>query len=232
VIKPPIFEGADEDRIRPILSLILPRTIEKGQMLAGPGIGPVRVHLLLEGELQSFELNADGRRLIVEIIEPGGLDGLLLAAGFRGHFTQALQRSEVISIPGPTLKELIGVEPRIAVNLIRLILARLEKREDQIDSLAYRTASRRLARQLIALGQYVGRAEARRIVLRPRLTHQLLADMLGVRRATVTVHLNILIAVGAVSERGDRFVLDLRLLQQIVDGKEVKQRGRRRDQDP
>jgi CRP-like cAMP-binding protein len=72
--------------------------------------------------------------------------------------------------------------------------------------------------QLLALGETLGRREGKWIVLKPRLTHQMLADMLGIRRETVTVHLRQLTKPGAVQAKGGRIALDSIALRKLIRG--------------
>src|ERR1700682_6305083 len=217
LLKHPLFHEASDEGIAPILDGVQPRLIPRGQLLNTPGTSQGRLHLLLEGRLKSYQITLDGRELLLELVEAGGFDGMLSVAGQRGHFTEALQDSSVASIPLPLLERLLTVEPRIAHNLLWLITARLENREEHLESMALRDPTQRLARQLLALGAPLGRPEGGRVVLGQRLTHQTLADMLGVRRETVTLHLHELVEMGAVELRDGHFVLNSRLLQRLLD---------------
>jgi CRP-like cAMP-binding protein len=214
----PVFEGLDLDRLQPSLESWRQTVVEEGDLLSGPGLRHERLHLLLEGELAAFELTADGKRVLMEIVEPGGLDGLLLMAGLEGHFTEAKKPSLVVALTRQELEKVVELEPRFARNLLRLVLRRLEKREQQIHSLAHREPSRRLARQLLALGEYVGSRQGDVVVLRPRLSHQMLADMLALRRETVTLSLGALSALGAVQVRRSAIAFNVKRLEAIVEG--------------
>jgi len=218
VIDHPVFDGVDPDRVERLLQGRSPSVTPKGQLLSGPATRPVHLHLLLEGELASFELTAGGKQLLMEIIEPGGIAGLLWVAGLHGPFTEARRRSVVLSLSRSDLDGLLDEEPVIARNLLQLILHRLERREEQLHSLAHREPTRRLARQLLALGDYLGEREEDHVVLRARLTHQALADMLGLRRETVTLHLHVLERAGAVRLGHGGLILNASALQAIVAG--------------
>ncbi len=63
------------------------------------------------------------------------------------------------ALPWAVLERLVETEPCIASNLIRLVAIRLENREEHLESMALRDPSQRLARQLLALGETLGRRE-------------------------------------------------------------------------
>lgn len=216
LLQHPLFRGAHPERILPILEGIKPRRVPKGNLLNTPGASPGRLHLLLEGRLRSYQLAPDGRQLLLELIEAGGFDGLLSVAGQRGHFSESLQESLVVAIPWPVLERLLEAEPCIATNLIRLVATRLENREEHLELMVLRDPSQRLARQLLALGETMGRPEGAWVGLKRRLTHQMLADMLGIRRETVTLHLRRLIEVGAIEVKGGRIRLNRLPLQRLL----------------
>ena len=216
LLRHPLFRDAGEERLAPLLDAVQPRRILKGKLLGSPGDHQRRLHLLLDGRLKAYQITADGRELLLELIQSGGFDGMLSVAGQRGHFTEALQDSLVASMDWPVVERLLAAEPRIAHNLLWLITARLENREEHLEWIALRDPTQRLARQLLALGEALGRSEGDRIVLTQRFTHQTLADMLSNRRETVTLHLHDLLAMGAVELRDGYFVLNPRRLQQLV----------------
>lgn len=200
-----------------ILDGIPIKPVHKGTLLNTPGVTPGLLHLVLQGRLRAYQVSGDGRELLLELIPEGGFDGLLSVAGRRGHFTEADEDSVVASLALPTLERLIALEPRVAGNLLQLIIDRLEGREVHLEAVALHDPTQRLARQLLALGKTMGRAHEKRILLRPRITHQMLADMLGVRRETVTLHLGRLTEQGAVIVERGHFSLDPGLLQRLVD---------------
>lgn len=212
----PLFEGVDPHRVAGRLKGRAPVVLAKGRLLSGPAQRPFHLHLLLEGELASFELTADGKQLLMEIIEPGGIDGLLWVVGLHGPFTEARRRSVVLRLGRSELDELLREEPLIARNLLYLILHRLERRDEQLHTLAHREPTQRLARQLLALGEHLGEKRGNQVVLRSRLTHQALGDMLGLRRETVTLHYHVLERAGAVHLGPQGLILQVAALKAIV----------------
>jgi CRP/FNR family transcriptional regulator len=213
----PLLRDVSTARLEPILAGIPIKKVPRGKLLNTPGVSPGLLHLLLRGRLRAYQVTADGRELLLELIQEGGFDGLLSVAGRRGHFTEADEDSLVASLALPSLERLISVEPRVATNLLQLIIERLEGREVHLEAIALHDPSQRLARQLLALGKTMGRAQGGKVLLKPRITHQMLADMLGIRRETVTLHLGRLSELRAVNVVRGHLELDVEVLSKLVD---------------
>lgn len=222
ILRHPAFQGVDPAALSTLLAPIRPHDVAAGTLVARPD--QQSCNLILDGCLHTYVLTADGDRLVFEIIQAGGIDGLVnvVTGPEEGHFAEAVRPSVVVTLPRPVIEELIDVEPRIAVNLLRLALQRLERREDQLEAATRHQATKRVARMLLALARYLGPSGPRGkpvTELRPRTPHQVLADMLGLRRETVTVQLGVLRRMGAVRLERGRLVLDRRLLQGVVGRK-------------
>lgn len=217
LLRHPLLQDVRTERLERILDGIAIKDVPRGKLLNTPGVTPGLLYLVIRGRLRAFQVSPDGRELLLELIPEGGFDGLLSIAGRRGHFTQADSDSTVASLARPTLDRLIALEPQVATNLLGLIVERLEGREEHLEAMALHDPNQRLARQLLALGETLGRRQGGKVMLKPRITHQMLADMLGVRRETVTLHLGRLAELGAISVERGRFELDVNALQSIID---------------
>lgn len=218
LVSHPLLLGVDPSRLDGALDRITVADVPKGTMVGGPGFNQ-RLHLVLKGCLRAYKVTADGRELLLELLPRGNFDGVLSMSGRRGHFTQAHTDATVASLDLGTLERIIELEPKVATNLLQMIVERLERRERQLETMILNDPGRQLARQLLALGDTVGHPDGGSIALDPRITHQMLADMLGVRRETVTLHMRQLTALGAVEVRRGRFKLNPGELRKIMQGR-------------
>jgi CRP/FNR family transcriptional regulator len=154
---------------------------------------------------------------VLDIIQPGGFDGLLALLGQRGHFTEAAEPSVVASLDWSLFERFLEADPSIVRNLVQLVGERLERREEHLQSMVIRDPTRRLARQLSALAVAIGQLEVDGRFTIPRsVTHQVLADMLGIRRETVTLHLHRLAETGALDIQGRQLTVSRSKLEAIA----------------
>lgn len=212
-----IFRSLSRERLRPHVQSLSLREHAAGEIVAEPTLRRSALYLLLSGRLRVFEVTCAGRRIILDYIGPGGIDGLLAVAGLRGHFAETEAPSEVVTIPRSVLEDMLEAEPRLAVNLLWTMSRRLRHREDHVTRLALRDPDQRIAAQLLALSD--GGDGRQRVASSPRLSHEALADLLGLRRETVTLHLARLRRMGALRVEDRRFRLNVPLLEAVRDGR-------------
>lgn len=217
LLEHPLFEGTRPELLRRFLSEIQERTAVRGTLVHAPGRAPSPLHLVLTGGLLAYQLTSEGRKLVLDVIEAGNIDGLLPMFGQPGHFSEAATNSRIAAIPWPVLEPLIEADPGILKTLMTIALRRLQRREDQLETMATVNRTQRLARQLSNLARAVGDGRGGKIViLRRRPTHQLLAEMVGVRRETVTLHLRRLVQLGAVQIGRHELSINRARLEQLI----------------
>lgn len=220
ILAHPLFEGASPEPLMPLLRGVSAREVRAGQMVARPEAQSCL--LVFEGALLSYVLLPDGRRVLFEVVRSGGIEGILnVEVGVEGHFSEAAERSVVARLDRRVLEALMEAEPLVARNLMRLTLDRLQRREAQLEAVIHHEATRRVAAMLLTLSRYTGRpapgGRSDLVELSPRPTHQLIADMVGLRRETVTIEMGRLRRLGAVRVRGSALILDCRLLTDAVE---------------
>ena len=213
----PLFEEVDPGRVAHLLRRLQPLTVARGTILVGGAFRRRATYLVLSGVLHPFVLSGDGRRLILEVVGAGGYDGLLVASGREGHLCEAATDAVVVPVTMELLHELITAEPIIGLNLLDLTLTRLERREAHMLGMAHGEALRRIAHQLLALGSYAGVRVGEWVELSPRPTHQILSEMVGVRRETMTLQLNTLRRLRAVKVDAKAMRLNIPLLKRLTD---------------
>ena len=211
----PLLRGLSRGRLESLIGPVRPRLVRAGRVLHRPGVRGTEIHLVITGVVRAFELNIDGREALVELIGAGGLDGVVGAPGRRDRVLQALEDSVVLSLIEEQVEGLMS-DAGVAAALTRLLLRRIKFREDQLRLTAVREPPRRLAMLLLMLADRFGRELEGDVLIDTRLTHQMLADLVGFRRETVTHALHLLSRRSAIRMRSGRLLANRRALRQLV----------------
>ena len=212
----PLFAGADRAGVAAALAGVVPARVEKGEILGRPGDRRPALLLVLEGFLYSYELTDDGGRVLFEVVGPGGYEGVLAVLHGIGHFTEAGSTACVATIGRAGVDRLLACAP-VARNLAVSLAERLARREHQLAAAALKDPDLQIAKQLLALADALGDSDGDAARLRVHVTHQQIADMLGIRRETVTIHLHQLARAGAVVLEPNGLRVSRRRLRAVLD---------------
>jgi CRP-like cAMP-binding protein len=139
------------------------------------------------------------------VVAEAGAGSVLLAPGERER-VQALTDSWVTVLPRAPLEELLAI-PRVATMLFRALRTAVRLRQDATSYLANLHHVDRVRLKLLQLAEQFGRVSPEGIRLEVPLTHDLLADMVGSARETVTRCLDELQRGGFVVRDGHSYRL-------------------------
>lgn len=188
-------------------------TAPAGQLIFVPGKTGEMLFLLKRGRVQLYRLSADGRKFIVAVLGPETFFGemSLLGEEMTSTFAEALEDSTVCVMTRDDVEALILRKPQVALRLLEVLGRRLMDAEDRLQEVAFKKVPARVAALLLKLAE---RGDEREV----HLSHQEIADMLGIYRETVTNALDRLKETGAVEIGRRRIALrDLDLLRQLAE---------------
>jgi CRP-like cAMP-binding protein len=185
----PLFRGlapADFDRIA---ALAAQRSFRAGELVFSQGEAGDALYAVVAGQVRISTGAADGREIFLNLMEPGDTFGeiALLDGGTRTATATATVASELVSIRRDALFELLGREPKVAVELLRLCGARLRWTSGLLEDAALLDAPARIAKRLLSLGRMHGEQDGGGFTL--RISQEDLASFLGVTRQAVNQQL-------------------------------------------
>jgi CRP/FNR family transcriptional regulator len=156
--------------------------------LFAPGDPDSQLYFLLEGTVRLYKIYGGYKEATVALLKNGGVFGELgLDEGSRQSvFAEALTGIRVAVVRKSTLTEMIKRRPEFALKLFSSFSERLRQSDEVIESLLDREVSARLATLLSHLGDRFGEANGSGTVLKVRLTHQDLANMIVSTREAVS----------------------------------------------
>lgn len=188
-----------------------PRGFEfpRGALLAETGEPYSAAYLVTEGLVAIVARTPGGASAEAGLVGPGGLVGHQAALGASSASTDAVALTPVrgLVVEAETLGALARERPQLHRAVVDYALARAAETERLCACAASHSIERRLARWLLSATALMGD--------RPiDVTHQLLADLFAVRRASVTTSLHLLEGDRAIRcRRGSVEVRDLGRLE-------------------
>jgi CRP-like cAMP-binding protein len=156
------------------------RVFRKGDTVYPTRSSEPTLFLVKSGSVNVFRISATGTRFDVKKLGPGMVFGEMpmLGQSMLGAHAEAEEKTEVLCLTGADFESLASASPALAINVLRATGPRLVDAERRHEQAAFQPVTSRIASLLLKNAtkdnQVVG------------LTHQDLADTLGVYRETVT----------------------------------------------
>lgn len=156
------------------------RKFKQGATIYPTGRAENLIFLIKSGSVNITRPSKTGRRFAITKLEPGKMFGEmpLIGQSLLGAHAEAAEQTEVVVINASSVEKIVSESHLTALNIMRRIGPRLVESEKQRERAAFQPVTARIAsllmRRVNKNNQVVG------------LTHQEMADELGVYRETVT----------------------------------------------
>ncbi len=159
------------------------------------------VYYVQAGGVQLSVLSATGKEAVVAMLGPGDFfgEGCLAAQSHRIGTAKAIMLTTVLQIPKAEMIRTLHEQPELADRFLTHMLARnIRIEEDLVDQL-FNSSEKRLARTLLLLARYGTESTTREL---PKLSQEMLADMVGTTRSRVNFFMNKFRRLGFIEYNG------------------------------
>ena len=218
-----LFEGGKaREQLHALNKIAHHRQYKKNQTIFFPGDRTRSVYLLKKGHVKLCRISPNGRSIIVAILEPGEIFGEIDSISNSPTTTIAeglgtLDAVTVCEIQHDDFERYLRQFPEIAIRVIKLVGAKTKQLESRIEDLAFLSVPSRLAKQILDLSVKYGEVSSLGIRINLRLTHQILGDLVGANRETITGIIGEWRRAGIIARKGGyTYLLDRRRLTQIL----------------
>ena len=194
---------------------VVERSFRARDLIFAPGDPDGQLYFLLEGAVRLYKIYGGHKEATVALLKDRGVFGELgLEEGSRQRcFAEALAGSRVAVVRKSVLFETLKRHPALATKLLYSYSERLGQSDEALESLLNREVSARLATLLLNLGERLGEADGSGTVLKVRLTHQDLANMIVSTREAVSKVMGEFRRTGLIEVRDRRIYLTPRLAE-------------------
>jgi len=172
------------------------------------------------GSVKLTQVTPEGHQVVLRLIGAGDPFGGVAAFGGGAYPVSAEAVTDVTALewPGQVMASLMETYPKLAINAVRFVAARLHELQVQYRQLATEKVERRVARALLRLGEQAGRRTEAGILIDLPLSREDIAQMTGTTLYTVSRIISRFEADGLVEAGRQHIVIrDPQALTSIAD---------------
>ena len=160
------------------------------------------VMYIQKGSVRLSVLSHSGKEAIVAMLGPGDFlgEGALAGQRVRMGTATAAAASTILVIPREQVIRLLHEEPAFADRFLEYMLSRNIRIEEALVDQLFNSSEKRLARTLLLLARY-GKEDKPQGVL-PKLSQEVLAEMIGTTRSRVNFFMNKFKKLGFIEYNG------------------------------
>jgi CRP/FNR family cyclic AMP-dependent transcriptional regulator len=189
----PLFSRLRESDLESLLRVLRARDYPKNSVILFAHDPSDAFYVLLSGQVKVMLIAEDGREVILSLVQPGDFFGEKSLLDEEPHSASviAMEDSRLLVLRREDFQRCIQEMPGIAFGLLRALCARLQEADSKIGGLILLDVTGRVAHLLLQLAD---RGDGKKILDPP--THQVIAQMVGSSRETVSRTL------GSLSDQG------------------------------
>jgi CRP/FNR family cyclic AMP-dependent transcriptional regulator len=215
-----VLEPLSQEQLDTLARLYPDIPLEKGQHLYTPQESSERLYFLKEGRMRIYRV-VEGREATLAMVEKGTVFGEMAFTDQRlwDSYARAEEGSTVMAMDRQGLEDLILENPKVGLQILRLLTERLRVYEERLEALTLKQVPARLASLLLLLAESEGvMTGGAQIRIPTRYTHEMLSTMIGSTRVGVTRAFRLLQDEGAVELRRRRiYIKDLGTLKSVAE---------------
>jgi CRP/FNR family transcriptional regulator, cyclic AMP receptor protein len=146
---------------------------------------------VVRGRVKICTYSGEGRELVLNIIDHGGLFGeiALLDGQPRTADAVTLEETDILVLERRRLLPFLTANPEITIRLISVICKRLRQTSEHLEDALLREAPSRLARGLLRLADTFGRPAPDGMRLNIKLSQQQIGNLIGISRESINKHI-------------------------------------------
>jgi CRP/FNR family transcriptional regulator, cyclic AMP receptor protein len=183
-----LFCSFSDEELQDVASKATIKKFGKQQTVLNEEDSNFFMYMILKGKVKVVQMTEDGKEVILAVHRAGEsfgevslIDGKTVQAG-----VVAMEESVIAYISKKEYVSLIQSHKKLLDNLLNILCSRLRESWDKIQLLSFTNASQRVKMLLHLLSDEYGKKTSEGVSVDIRLTHQDIANMIGISRETVT----------------------------------------------
>jgi CRP/FNR family cyclic AMP-dependent transcriptional regulator len=202
----PLFAHLGEDDLARVARVARERSYPKNSVIVFEDDPGDALYVVKAGQVKVVLVGEDGREVILSTLETNEFFGemSLIDDEPRSAHVIAMEESSLLVVRRQDFQRQLEESPKIALGLVRALTKRLRQADNKIGSLVLLDVTGRVARLVLDMAD-----EADGVTITKKVTHHMIAQMIGSSRETVSRTMRTLSDQGMVKvSPGEIAVLD------------------------
>jgi CRP-like cAMP-binding protein len=203
-----LFTGIDIEKLEKLTHTLKTKKYDKEETVLYKGDAGTELCIVLSGSFRAVLIDEDGDEILLHRFGKYEIFGefSLIDQKERAGNIIADEDSSLCKIGREPFLRLMKDEPDVAIAMLTLLVHRLRKSDELIESLAFLNVKDRILKQLYEIAKASGEKNGLYFRIK-KLTHQEISSMIGASRESVTKCMKILNLEGHLKIKGDNFYI-------------------------
>ncbi len=214
-----LLSGLDKESLKNLSEITTMQNIAKNQPIYFAKEPSSSIFFLKEGRVKITKTSAEGKELIIALVNPGEIFGELsiLDEGERTDYAITMDNCLICAISKEDFKYFIDKNPDLNLRINKLIGFKLKKFGERIEDLVFKDADHRIVSFIFSLAEQHGKKIGEEYVIKPFLTHQNIAELTACSRQTVNYLLTDLRDKGIIHfDRRKLIIKDVPAIKKLI----------------
>ena len=204
-----LFSSLTSDELHQVREKIVFKRFKKNEIILHEENTNEYMYMILKGEAKVVNTTDKGKEILITMHQSGDFFGeLSLIDGKTAPATVIATKDSVTTIISKKdFYSLLFSQSQVLENLLQLLCSRIRESLKKIQILNFNNAAQRIKMLFLMLSETYGEKTEKGTILKIRLIHQDIADMIGLTRETVTRILDKWQRGGEIEILQNRFIL-------------------------
>jgi CRP/FNR family transcriptional regulator, dissimilatory nitrate respiration regulator len=220
----PLFAGLEDEDLKRIRAIALPKQIRKKEILFAEGQESRGFYVILSGKVKVYKVSPEGKEQILHVVSaPDSFaEASLFLEGSYPAFAEALNDSQLLFFRKRDFIQLIEKNPRLSINMIVSLSQFLKRFALLIEELSLKEVSARISKYLLDLSLKLSKEGKSPQEVELDLSKTQVALKLGTISETLSRTLAKMRAKGIIDVKKNRIlILNRRALEELAAGLKI-----------
>lgn len=200
------FKFCSEEEIKEILGIISVKKVKKREVIFYEGDECQFIYFIVKGIIKVNKTTADGREQIVNMLATSDMFPHigLFSGGLYPATTIAMEDSTLYALHVEDFKRILEVNPLLSIKLLQNMENKIRALQGRLANIMNNDTTEKVKNMLYSLAKTHGLKIGKEIEIDIEVTHQNIADMLGLTRESVSRIMSQLKKEGTIYYKGNK----------------------------